>query len=181
MATLSKDPDTLREEIDDRSDVDALLEEASDLAREAKKRQRKVEQSTANLRDEKEEIEEQIEEIRSKHRGYIERREEAVQARKEAIKAWARANPKAALDGVDGKTYDSAFGKVSFSKVPFNFSWNDKDKVVETLKRLGHDDLIRRTEKPPYKRTLKDRPELVRKLDGVTAHEEHDEVSVEVS
>ena len=180
MPKLTDDPDVLRERITDRSDVDDLLEEASDLEREARKRERKVEKSTANLREEKEEIEERIKEIESKHEGYIQRRREAVEARKEAICMWARSNPDQALDDVDGRTYESAFGKVAFTKVPFNFSWNDKEKVVQTLKRLGHDDMIRRTEKPPYKRTLKDEPELVRKLDGVTAHEEHDEVSVEL-
>ena len=180
MPKLTDDPDALRERINDRSDVDDLLEEASDLEREAKKRKRKVEKSTVNLRKEKEEIEEQIKEIESKHEGYIERRKEAIEARKEAIRMWAQNHRDEALDGVDGRTYESAFGEVQFTRVPFNFSWNDKEKVIEGLKRLGHDEMIRRTEKPPYKRTLKSKPELVRKIDGVTAHEAHDKVSIEV-
>ena len=180
MPKLTDDPDALRERINDRSDVDDLLEEASDLAREAKKRKRKVEKSTVNLRKEKEEIEEEIKEIESKHEGYIERRKEAIEARKEAIRRWARQNTESALDGVDGRTYESPFGTVSFTKVPFNFDWEDKDAVLQSLKELGREELIRRTEKVPYKSTLKDESGLVKRLDGVEPQPEHDEVSVDI-
>ena len=178
MPSLSADPEKIRDTIDDRSDVDELLEEASDLEREAKKRERKVQQSTANLRDEKEAIEEEIEEIESKHEGYIERRREAVEARKEAIRAWALDNPDEALDGCDGRTYEGVFGQVSFTKVPFNFEWTDKDAVVEALKELGREELVRVEEKQPYKSDLKKEPDLVRRLEGVDPQEEHDEVDV---
>lgn len=181
MATKKADPEVYFERIDDREDVDELLEEASDLEREAKKRERKVQKSTANLRDRKVEIEEEIEEIESKHEGYIERRREAVEARKEAIRRWAQDHKDDVLGDVDGKTYESVFGQVSFRRVPFNFSWSDKDAVVEALKDLGHSDMIRRSEKPPYKSDLKQEPELVRQLDGVEAEEEHDQVSVELN
>jgi phage host-nuclease inhibitor protein Gam len=180
MPKLTADADEIRDQIDDRTDVDDLLEEASDLARETKKRERKMRKSTANLHDRKDELEEQIEEIESKHEGYIERRRQAIQARKEAICSWARQNTEAALDGVEGRTYESPFGSVSFTKVPFNFDWEDKDAVLQSLKELGREELIRRTEKVPYKSTLKDEPGLVKRLDGVEPQPEHDEVSVDI-
>jgi len=180
MPTLTADADEIRETITDRTDVDDLLEEASDLAREAKKRERKVRKSTANLRDRKDELEEQIDEIESKHRDYIERRREAIEARKQAIRRWARQNTESALDGVNGRTYESPFGTVSFTKVPFNFDWADKDAVLQSLKELGREELIRRTEKVPYKSTLKDEPGLVKRLDGVEPQPEHDEVSIDI-
>lgn len=178
MPNLTADPAEIRDTIDDRSDVDDLLEEASDYEREAKKRERKVEQSTANLREQKEQIEEQIEEIESEHEDYIERRRQAVQNRAEAIEDWARANQDEMLDGCEGKTYEGVFGQVSFTTVPFNFSWDDKDAVIENLKAIGREELVRVTEKPPYKSTLKDEPELVEQLDGVTPEPEHESVTV---
>lgn len=181
MPNLSASADAIREEIDDRTDVDNLLEEASDLSREAKKRERKVQKSTAELRDKRDELNEKIEEIESKNADYIERRRDAIKARKEAIRMWARSHTDETLDGVDGRTYESPFGEVSFTKVPFNFSWNDKDKVIESLKRLGHDDMLRRELKVPYKSTLKNKPQLVEQLDGVNPRPEHDEVSVELT
>lgn len=180
MPTLTADADEIRETIDDRTDVDDFLEEASDLAREAKKRERKVRKSTANLRDRKDELEEQIEEIESKHEGYIERRREAIKARKEAICQWARAHQDDVLDGVDGKTYSSAFGSVSFRRVPFNFEWTDKEAAIEALKTVGREDLIRMSAKPPYKSDLKKEPDLVHQIDGVDPQPEHDEVSVDI-
>jgi len=178
MPNLTADPAEIRDTIDDRSDVDDLLEEASDYEREAKKRERKVEQSTAQLRKKKEEIEEQIAEIEAQHEDYIERRRHAVQARAEAIEDWARSHQDEMLDGCDGKTYESIFGKVRFKTVPFNFSWDDKDAVIKNLKAIGREELVRVTEKPPYKSTLKDEPELVEQLDGVTPQPEHESVTV---
>jgi len=180
MPTLTADQDEIRETIDDRTDIDDLLEEASDLAREAKKRERKVQQSTASLREQKEEIEADIQEIEEKHRPYIERRKDAIEARKEAIRRWAQHHQEEVLADVDGKTYESIFGSVSFRRVPFTFEWDDRDTVVASLRDMGHEDLVRILEKPPYKSTFKDDPELVRRLDGTVPVEEHDEASVEV-
>jgi phage host-nuclease inhibitor protein Gam len=179
-ATLSAEPDELLDDIDSREDVDDLLEEASDLKREANKRERKMEKETADLHDQKEEIEEKIEEKEAKHRDFIERRREAIAARKEAIRQWAEEHQDVVLEDVDGKTYDSVFGSVSYRTKRFNFNWIDKDVALEALEEMGHDDLIRIQKKVPKKSTLKDHPDLVRKLDGVEAIEEHDQASVDV-
>jgi len=178
MATLTADTEEILDEIDSREDVDDVLEEASDLQREIQKRKRKIHKSTSSLREEKEAIEEEIEDIEDKNGPYIDRREEAIEARKEAIRQFALQNTDEVLDGIDGRTYDSIFGKVSLTKVPFNFSWDDKEQVIERLKQLGHDDLLRHEVKVPYKSTLKDKPQLVEQLDGVTPQPEHDEVTV---
>lgn len=180
MPQITADPEDLYERIDDRSDVDALLEEASDLHREKQKRERKVEESTAELRKEKEEIEEEIEEIESANREYIENREEAIEARRQTIKKWAEENTEAVLEDCDGKTYSSIFGSVSYRTKRFNFKWLDKDRVLKALEKKGREDLIRIKRKVPKKSTLKEEPDLVRELDGVEPIEEHDEASVEV-
>lgn len=180
MPTITAAPDELYEEIDSRDDVDDLLEEASDLQREKQKRERKVEDATAELRKKKEEIEEDIEDIESQNRQYIENREEAIEARRQAIAKWAEENQDVVLEDCDGKTYSSIFGSVSYRTKKFNFHWLDKDRVIEALEEIGREDLIRIQKKVPKKSTLKDEPELVRDLDGVEAIEEHDEPSVEV-
>lgn len=172
-----------REDIDvgSRDDAESLLEEAFDYKREAMKRERKVEQSTANLREQKEALEDQIEEIEDEHADYIERREEAVRVRKQAVEDWAKEHPDEALDGCDTRTFECVYGEISFEQVPFNFSWEDKDEVLKALKDMGRDELVRVEEKVPYKSDLKKEPELVRRLDGVEAQEEHDRVSVELA
>jgi len=180
MPNLTADPAEIRDTIDDRSDVDKLLEEASDFQREKQKRERKVEDAVSQLRKKKEELEEEIEEILAQHRTYIENREKAIAARKEAIKAFAEDNQDIILEDCDSKTYSSIFGSVSYRKKRFNFNWIDKDRVLEALDKRGRDDLIRTIHKVPKKSTLKEEPKLVRDLDGVEAIEEHDEATVEV-
>ena len=180
MPAITAEPDELYEEIDSRSDIDDLLEEASDLQRERQKRERKVEDATAELRKQKEEIEEEIEEIEANNRQYIENREEAIEARRQAIERWANEHQDAVLEDCDSKTYSSIFGSVSYRKKRFNFTWIDKDRVLEALEERGRNELIRIKKKVPKKSTLKDEPDLVRNLEGVEAIEEHDEASVEV-
>lgn len=180
MANLTAETDEIREGIDSREDVDELLEEASDYQRQKQKRERKVEDEVSELRNKKETIEEEIEEILAQHRTYIENREEAIEARRQAIKDWAEDHQALVLEDCDSKTYSSIFGSISFRTKRFTFSWDDKSKVLEALDKMGRDDLIRTIHKVPKKSTLKDEPDLVRELPGVTAHEEHDEATVEV-
>lgn len=180
MPTLTADPDDITEELDSREDVDELTEEMFDLKREIMQRERKVEKRTQPLEEEIAQIEEEIEEIESRHEDYLQRRREALQARKEAIIEWARDHDEAVLQGVDGRTYANAFAEVSFTRKSFTFEWVDKDTVLEELKALGRDDLVRRTEKVPYKSDLKKEPDLVRRIEGVEPQEEHDVVDVEL-
>ena len=180
MPTLTADQDEIADTIDDREDVDALTEEMFDIKREIMQRERKVEKETQPLEEEITQIEEEIEPIESDHEDYLQRRREALQARKQAIIDWACEHDETILKGIDGRTYANAFAEVSFTRKSFTFDWVDKDTVLEELKALGRDDLVRRTEKVPYKSDLKKEPDLVRRIQGVEPQEEHDVVDVEL-
>lgn len=178
MPNITAEKEEILDEIDSREDVDDLTDEMFDLEREAMKREREVEKSTAPLREQKEELEEQIEEIEGEHEDFIERRRAAIYRRKVAIIEWAQDHEDEVLSDVEGRTYDNAVAEVSFTKKSFNFEWIDKDAVVQALEELGREDLVRVQKKQPLKSTLKQEPDLVRRLDGVEAIEEHDEIDV---
>lgn len=179
MPNLTAEQDDI--EVDSREDAEDLLEEPFDFKREAMKREKKVEETTEELRKRKEELEEEIASIEDDNADYIERREQAVRVRKMAVIEWAQENPDAALDGCDTRTFECVYGAISFESVPFNFRWEDKDEVLKSLKDIGRGDLIRVEEKVPYKSDLKKEPDLVRRLDGVDPQEEHDRVDVELA
>lgn len=167
--------------VDSREDVDDLLEEMFDIKREIVQRESEIEKETKPIQEQIQELEARIEKIEDKHDDYLDRRREALDRRRSAIEDFATSHTNEVLNGVSGRTYSNAFGSVSYQKVPFNFEWVDKDQVVESLRALGHEDLLRVETKVPYKSTLKDLPELVRRLDGVEPQEEHDEVDVELN
>lgn len=178
MPAISADQDELT--IESRADVKALLREAFDYKRELIERKDEVQHSTKTLREEINALQKEVEAIEAKHEGYIERREDAISARIEAVKDWAEQHQEEVLADQSGKTWETPFGSVSFTKRRFNFSWIDKEAAIAHLKKIGHADLVRVQEKV-YKRDLKKLPDLVKQLDGVEADPEGDEASVELT
>jgi len=178
MPSITAEPKDI--EIESRSDLEALLREAFDYKRELIEREDDIAQETKDLRDEISALQQEVEAIEEKHEGYIKRRKKAIETRLDLAKEWAEDNQDSVLEGASGKTFETPFGSVSFTKRRFNFTWVDKEAAISHLKKIGHADLVRVQEKV-YKRDLKKLPDLVKQLDGVEADPEGDEAKVELT